>query len=172
MNAKPSGSTASEVLAELATNTDYLRRQQEREAARLEHTAILIKASQPVINDLKRAGIELKNFGSQFGSRDDEVRALPILRQHLDRDYPNEVLQAIVQKLGIRQALPYRNDFITLFRDLSADLQLRYALGFAIAATTTRQNLSEAIELLRDRSLGAGGWFCCLQFESCANAQT
>lgn len=152
---KPQGSTAAEVLARLAQDPEFVSRQKEREAVRLQRAAVLKSASKPLMDDLMHVGIERDSVWSGFGSAEERIRALPILRRHLEFNYPVETLEGIARALAIPQAAPYLNDLITMFRTgPPVPFNLRYALGLVIAATTTSKNLAETIELIKDKTLG------------------
>ena len=156
MNTKRKPQTAAEFMAELNADPVFQAAQAEREKIHLEKVAKLMAASKP-LNDALRAVCPLvtDSVDDLVNTRERYDEALPILFEHLKKDYPDEVLNAIARALAIPQALPYRPTFISLFRrDPPVSEEFRYALGLAIANTTGPDNLAETIELAKDRSLG------------------
>jgi len=156
MSTKRKPQTAAEFMAELNADPVFQAAQAEREKVHLEKVARLKAVSKP-LNDALRAVCPLvtESVDDLVNTRERYDEALPILFEHLTKDYPDEILNAIARALAVPQALPYRPTFINLFRRkplLSGEL--RYALGLAIANTTGPANLAETIELARDRSLG------------------
>jgi len=156
MNTKRKLPTAAELLAELNPDPVFQAAQAERERRRLEKVARLKAASKP-LDDSLRAVCPLVTEGVwdlvNTAERYDE--ALPILFEHLTKEYPDEILEGIARALAVPEALPYRSTFIRLFRrDPPVSEGFRFALGLAISRTTTPDNLQETIELAKDRSLG------------------
>jgi hypothetical protein len=148
--------TAVELAAQLQADPAFQAARLEREKRRLERVAELKAISKP-LDDALRAVCPLVVDGVwdlvNTQKRYDE--ALPVLREHLTKDYPDEVLDGIARALAVPQALPYRPLLISLFRrDPAASKGFRYGLGVAIANTTGPHNLQETIELAKDRSLG------------------
>ena len=156
MNTKRKPQTAAEFFAELNADPVFQAAQAERDKPRLEQVAKLKAASKP-LDDALRAVCPLVTDGVwdlvNTGERYDE--ALPILFEHLTKDYPDEILDGIARALAVPQALPYRPTFIRLFRrDPPVSEGFRYGLGIAISRTTGPDNLQETIELAKDWSLG------------------
>lgn len=156
MNIKKRPQTAAEFMAELNADPAFQAAQAEREKVHLEKVAKLKAASKP-LDDALRAICPLVTDGvwDLVNTRERYDEALPILFEHLTKDYPDEILDGIARALAVPQALPYRPTLISLFRrDPPVSEGFRYGLGVAIAHTTGPHNLAETIELARDRSLG------------------
>ena len=151
--------TYSEHVAQMkrdGTYDDHVKKAQERDRARREQVEALAKSSRPLVEALRAEGLtsvngvwDLVNTAAPYDS------ALPVLIQHLTREYPEEILSGIARALAVPAALPYRAELIRLFRQ-SPPLPsgLRFSLGIAIAGTTNAKNLNETIELARDPSMG------------------
>lgn len=156
MNTQKKPRTAAQLLAELHGNVEFQAARGQREWQRLKKVAQLKTASKPLddalraITPLVKNGVwDLVNIRKRY---DD---ALPVLFEHLTKDYPDEILDGIARALAVPQALPYRAKLISLFRrDPPVSKGFRYGLGVAIAHTTGPHNLWETIELAKDRSLG------------------
>ena len=156
MKTKTKPHSAAEFMAELKADTVFQAAQAERDKAHFEKVAQLKVASKPLDDALRRVcplvkqGVwDLVNTCERY----DE--ALPILFEHLTKDYPDEILDGIARALAVPQALPYRPQLIGLFlREPPVSAGFRYGLGVAIGNTTGPFNLSETIKLLKDRSIG------------------
>lgn len=156
MNTKRKPQTAAELMAELNADPVFQAAQAESDKRRLKIVAKLKVASKP-LDDALRAICPLVTDGvwDLVNTRERYDEALPILYEHLTKDYPDEILDGIARALAVPQALPYRPTFISLFRrDPPVTEGFRYGLGLAIANTTVPDNLQETIELAKDRSLG------------------
>lgn len=156
MNAKRKPQTAAELMAELNADPVFQAAQSARERQRLEKVEKLKAASKP-LDDALRAVCPLVVDGvwDLVNTRERYDEALPILFEHLTKDYPDEILDGIARALAVPQALPYRPTLISLFRrDPPVSEGFRFGLGIAIAHTTGPDNLAETIELAKDRSLG------------------
>ena len=156
MNTKKKPQTAAEFMTALNADSVFLAAQAERNKIHFEKVAKLKAASKPLDDEL-RAVCPLVTDGvwDLVNTRERYDKALPILFEHLTKDYPDEILDGIARALAVPQALPYRPTLISLFRrDPPVSEGFRYGLGVAIAHTTGPFNLSETIELARDRSLG------------------
>ena len=156
MNAKKKPQTAAEFMAELNADAKYQALIAEQNRVSAEKVAKLKVASKP-LDDALRAVCPLVVDGvwDLVNTRERYDEALPILVEHLTRDYPDEILEGIARALAVPQALPYRHLLIDLFRrDPPVSEGFRFGLGVAIAHTTGPFNLAETIELAKDRSLG------------------
>jgi len=156
MSTKRKLQTAGELLVELNADPVFQAAQAERDRARLEKVAIL-KAASRQLDEALRAVCPLVSDGVwdlvNTTKRYDE--ALPILFEHLTKEYPDEILDGIARALAVPEALPYRSTFIRLFRrDPPVSSNFRYGLGIAISRTTGSDNMHETIELAKDQSLG------------------
>lgn len=81
--------------------------------------------------------------------------AIQLLADHLPKDYPEDVTAAIAQALAIPAANRFRSLFVSLFsKEPRLKDHIRFTLAVAIARTTKSDNVSELMDLLRNRSLG------------------
>lgn len=131
----------------------------ERERLRLEKSARLGIAEEPLVQALNAIGLDVTSVWDLVNTRERYDAALPILAEHLGRDYPPEIQEGIARSMAVLQALPWRKDFIRLIRSrppIPKDKRdgFRDGLALAVANTTTLDNVWETIELLRDPMLG------------------
>lgn len=131
----------------------------EREKLRLEKSARLGIAEEPLVQALNGIGLDITSVWDLVNTTDRYDSALPILAEHLERDYPPEIQEGIARAMGVPEAMPWRAVFIRMIRSrppMSPGKRdgFRDGLAVAIGNTTGPHNVEETLELLRDRSLG------------------
>lgn len=129
-----------------------------RERKRLEKSARLGVAEEPLVQALNAIGLDITSSWDLVNTRERYDAALPVLAEHLERDYPPEILEGIARSMAVLQALPWRENFLRLIHNRPFIPEgkrdgVRDGLALAIANTTTLDNVWETIELLRDPSL-------------------
>lgn len=131
-----------------------------RERLSMEKAAKLGIAEAPLVAALRSAGINVEDgVWDLVNTRERYDAALPVLAEHLERDYPPEIQEGIARAMAVYEAQPWRQDFIRLIRNRPSMPEgkrdgFRDGLAVAIGNTTTLDNVWETIELLRDTSLG------------------
>ena len=154
MKTKPQ--TAAEFMAELNANSEYQAMLAKQDEKRLKVVAKLKLASKPLDNALNAVcPFTIDNVWDLVNTRKRYDEALPVLFEHITKDYPDEILDGIARALAVPEALLYRPTLIKLFKQSPpVSSGFRYGLGIAIAHTTGPANLGETIELAKDKSLG------------------
>jgi predicted metal-binding protein len=147
-------------MAELNADPIFQAAQAEREKVHLEKVAKLKAASKP-LNDALRAVCPLvtESVDDLVNTRERYDEALPILFEHLTKDYPSEILEAIARAMAVQEAMPWRKNFIEIIKNRPPVPKgkrdgFRDGLALAIGNTTGPHNVWETIELLRDISIG------------------
>lgn len=156
MSAKRKPLTAGALLAELNASSTYKAAQAERDRVRLEQVRRLKEASAPLDKVLCNVcSFTIDGVWDLVNSNERYDEALPVLFEHLAKDYPDEILEGIARALAVPEAISYRPALIQRFRqDVHLSEAVRYALGIAISRTTRADNLQETIDLAKDSSLG------------------
>lgn len=139
---------------------DYQARKAEKERLRLEKSARLGIAEEPLVQALNVTGLDITSVWDLVNTRVRYDAALPVLAEHLERDYPPEIQEGIARAMAVYEAQPWREDFIRLIRNRPSMPEgkrdgFRDGLAVAIGNTTNFDNIWETIELLRDPSLGS-----------------
>lgn len=156
MKTKTKPQSAGEFMAELKADPVFQAAQAERDKVHFEKVARLKVASKP-LDDALRKVCPLVTHGvwDLVNTRERYDEALPILFEHLTKDYPDEILDGIARALAVPQALSYRPQLISLFvREPPVSAGFRYGLGVAIGNTTGPFNLLETVQLVKKTSLG------------------
>lgn len=159
MTQKRQSKTAAELMVELANDPKYQAMMAEKEQVRQKEIARLKEASKPLVKALHDAGFPVNGVWDFVNTHERYDAALPVLAEHLERDYPSEIQEGIARAMAVFEARPWRNDFIRLFRSRPPMLDgkrdgFRDGLALAIGNTTGSDNVWETMELLRDPSLG------------------
>ena len=160
MKTKPKGSmTLAEHDAQLKAEGKwdaYIAMMAEKERLCLEKVARLAVIEASLMKDLSDAGVPTKNgVWDIISDRKQCVKALPVLAQHLERDYPYEIQSGIARAMAWPEALDWRPDFIRLFKQQPFfNTHFRQGLVLGIRNTTGPHNVRETIDIMRDHSLG------------------
>ena len=108
---------------------------------------------QPLVADLRAAGYEVDSLWSLHLHKPYPA-ALPILVDHLSRTYSGFLLNAIAQRLALREARPWWPRLVELYR-ASSDELARDGIAHALSRTVSRDTLDEYIALISDPKNGS-----------------
>lgn len=153
---KPSGGvTAAELMAQLQGDEEYQRKAQTAEAEREVRAQELHRAEQPIVEDLRSAGVEVDSVWDLVNTADPYPKVLPILLNHLQRGgYPDRVMESLARALAVG---PAASVWETL-RELYLAAQGRgeeEGLAVALAASATAEHFDSLIALLDETSRGS-----------------
>ena len=151
---KKSTRTAAEFLAELAEDEEYQARMKKKEEARLAKVARLKKEAIPLVADLNAVGIQTDSVSILVNSPNNYDEAIPVLREHLDKNYSKEIREGIVRALTIPSAEGVVNDkLLTMFKE-TEDNGLRWVIGNALATVASKNDIGQLLGFLADSSYG------------------
>lgn len=144
--------SATELMAELEANPDFVARREAADAERAELERLLGIAEQPVVEELRDLGLDLDSVWDLYKFPDSRPQAIPVLLKHLTRDYPGRVLFGIGQGLDHKSARPWWSDLRQMM--LSTDREeVRDRLAVALANCATREHYEDLLAFIRDGSL-------------------
>jgi hypothetical protein len=148
--------TAAELISNLEADPEYVRRRakQDEELAKLD--AFYREAEAPLLRDLAKIGIEV---GSVYDLVNDIVtydEAIPLLLDHLRRNYPDAIREGIARALGMpaTRALGWRILVDEYRRTESRNNRVKDGLAVALSGASDDSVLQELIELAKDKSHG------------------
>jgi hypothetical protein len=149
--------SATEVMADkerrLQDDPAYRAEVERIEAERAAQVAASRAAERPVLEDLANAGIKLDTVW-QLHQHPEWVRtATPILLEHLDRDYPDQVLMGIGQGLDQKASRDWWGELRRLYLWTSRDV-VRDRLAAAMSRCATREHYEDLLGFLDDKRLG------------------
>lgn len=149
--------TATEVMAEkerrLRDDPAYRAEVERIEAERDAQVVAARAAERPVLEDLAAAGIELDTVWHLYQHPEWARMAIPILLDHLTRDYPDRVLMAIGQGLDQKASREWWGELRRLYLRTSRDV-VRDRLAAAMSGCAMREHYEDLLAFLDDSQLG------------------
>ncbi|WP_062524216.1 hypothetical protein [Demequina rhizosphaerae] len=105
---KRSGISAADLMAELQNDPEYQRKVQAAEVERQARAQVLREAEQPIVADLRAAGVEVNSVWDLVNTSDPYPAALPILVEHLERGgLPERVMESLGRALAVKPAVAF-----------------------------------------------------------------
>lgn len=155
----PRGPISAEELArlkaEMLRNDPKYRAQVEAaEAERRERARALREAEQPVLEDLRRVGVDVGSVWDLVNTSEPYPDALPVLLEHLERGgYPDRVLESLGRALAVKPAHLYWDKLHELYLGAAGSGESE-GLAVALAASATADDLDAMVGLLGEESCG------------------
>jgi hypothetical protein len=128
-----------------------LEREEAERTARAEQRRI---ACQPVFDDLRSAGVELSDLCMLYKQPESYPLAVPVLLEHLQRDYPERVLQDIGNALPFKPDPSWWDDFKRLYVTTESDT-VRDRLAAAMSGCARRKHYDDLLALIDNEALGS-----------------
>lgn len=149
----PAGMTAAELMATLEGDEAYQRKTKEAEAVRQARAAELQHAEEPIVADLRSAGVEVESVWDLVNTSTPYPEALPVLLRHLERGgYPDRVMESLGRALAVGPAAFAWDTFRRLYLGAHGRGE-EEGLAVALSASATVDHLDGLIALLDE----AGG---------------
>lgn len=130
----------------------------ERDRILAEKEARLNEAEKPLVAALRGTGLKIDCVWDLVGTREPYPAAVPILLEHMDRDYPPEIREGIARALAVPEAIIGWPKIKTAFlndpnptKEMSSS---KWAWALALGNSADDSVISEVIELARDASIG------------------
>lgn len=146
--------TARELDVKLANDPEYQAKRARIEAEFAERREILRQAQQPIVDDLRRVGVDVQSPWDLVNTSDPYPAALPVLLHHLKLGtYPERVLQGVGRALAVKPAAFYWDDLVALYESVDSG-DTKDGLAVALMVTVTKDTIGELIALCEDHSAG------------------
>lgn len=145
--------TAAELMAKLDADTEYQARMAAEREALDARARAWRTAEQPLIEELRQIGLPVTSVWDLVNTAEPYPEALPVLVDHLRRDYPARVTEGIARALAVKES----NRYWQILRDAyrSADeYDVQSGLAAALAASARPENYPQLLELVADESRG------------------
>jgi hypothetical protein len=142
---------ATDLMAELEADPEYVAHQKRRDAEleRMEEESR--RAQAPVADELRAAGVEVDSAWDLVNTSTPYPAALPILLEHLERPYPDRVREGIARALAVgRDAKFAWRRLVALYRDEPVGTDAKDGLAVALAAVSDDDVVDELVGLARD----------------------
>ncbi|MCU1509013.1 MAG: hypothetical protein JWQ12_1278 [Glaciihabitans sp.] len=111
------------------------------------------KAEAPLVRDLREAGFQVDSLWDLVNAKYSFPRAIPILIEHLTRDYPTRIRSGIARALAGPESAPYWFQLEQYFK-LAEDTSEKQAFAVALRAAATEEHVEDLIRLFKDPSNG------------------
>lgn len=134
--------TAKELLEQLSRDPEWVAGMAAKERERREIEAEVARAEAPVLRDLRTVGVDIESVWDLVNTADPYPLAIPVLLDHLQRDYPPVVTEGIARALAVREARPAWNAIARRFRRETEE-RVKDGLAVALAAIAGDDQLDE-----------------------------
>ena len=147
--------TAEEFLRELESTPGWKAKQTAQEAEVASRQAKMAKVEAPLLADLRRSGVDVRSIWELVNMPTVYENAFPVLIEHLQRTYPDEVLEGIARALASPKARSYLGLLVDLYMTRhNVGVKFADGLAVAIAAMAAKDDVPVLEALLRDRRCG------------------
>jgi hypothetical protein len=147
-------------MAELDADPAWVAARDARDREAEDREAAWRRQQAPLLADLSAVGVEVGDVWDLVNRSEPYPAALPVLADHLHRDYEEPVLEGIARALAVPDAAPFWGQVMELFRASRPDqVRIYQGLAAALGGMATRSLLPEVRQALRDRRLGPGRSF-------------
>lgn len=144
--------TASELIAALAQDPEYRRSVETAEAEQAEESRLLREAEEPLLADLAAIGIQTDSAWNLYQVPGSRPKAIPVLLNHLERDYPDKVLEGIGNALNDKSARDWWPQIKALYLT-TPNATVRDRLASVLAAIAVRPHYEDLLCFLTQESL-------------------
>lgn len=149
-----SGISATELMAQLQRDPEYQRKMEAGEEERQGRAGDLSRAEQPIVADLKDAGVRVDSVWDLVNTSAPYPAALPVLLKHLELGgYPERVMESLGRALAVKPAIVYWDRLKALYL-APRDAGEEEGAAVALAASATEAQLDDLIELLSHEERG------------------
>ena len=140
----------------LEQDPEWVAMMAEKERKHEEKWAVYYKLEEPIILELKSAGVCVDSIWSIGGKGKSHEKAVPILLKHLFIFYDDWLNSGIARALGRIGATEYWDILVDQFCKIDGALHPQFKDGLACALfdTVTKKTMPEYISLLRDKRHG------------------
>jgi hypothetical protein len=171
MATRRKGMTLAEHDALLKATGQYdsmIERKRQQEAEREKRAAELRLAEAPLVDELRAAGFSVESAWDLVNTPGSYPKAVPILLDHLQRQYPDAVKEGIARALAVPEARVGWDLLIRLYRD-EREARSKDGLAVAIAATADDKLIVDVIALAQERQHGVSRLLLLSALERSAN---
>lgn len=132
----------------LRNDPEYRAKVEAVEAERQERARVLRDAEQPIVADLRAAGVQVDSVWDLVNTSEPYPAALPVLIEHLERGgYPERVMESLGRALAVKPAVVFWERLKARWLD-ARDPGEEDGAAVALAACATRTQIDDLIEFL------------------------
>lgn len=148
--------TAAELMAELRANPDHVRMRAEQEESLRHRRKFRQKAEEPLVRDLGSVGCEVESVWDLVNTERPYARAIPILMEHLEREYPDKIREGIARALAVRVLEAEDWEILRAHFVSEEQSETKWALALALAANAQEIHRQQLVELVSAPEHGKG----------------
>jgi len=145
--------TAADLMKKLRSDPDFVAKRQQADQELAQRTAELRQAEAPLLNDLRAAGYIVDSVWQLVNTAASYSSALPLLLEHLQREYPVPVREGIARALAVPQARFAWDTLINLYR-AERDPRAKGGLAVALGVIADDELIDDVIALALDSQHG------------------
>jgi hypothetical protein len=146
--------TAGELMARMAQDPEYQAAKAARDAELQKWVDGWRAAEQPIVADLRAAGVAVDSVWDLVKTSEPYPDALPVLMDHLERGgYPDRVMEGMARALAVKPAAPMWDRLRARYDRASGPDELG-GLAAALSASATPAQLDGLVELAGDATRG------------------
>ena len=149
--------SAADVVAErkrrLREDLEYRAAVEQAEAERTARAEERRLASMPVLDDLRSVGVKVESLYHLYEHPEAYDVAIPVLLDHMRRDYPERTLEDIGHALPFKPAAKWWDDFKALYLSTPSDA-VRDRVAAALAHCAERRHYGDLVRFIHDEELG------------------
>ena len=140
--------SATEFMEQLAKDKEYQRKKATFDAELQERADGLRAAEQPIVTDLRNAGVEVDSVWDLVNTAEPYPDALPVLIEHLERGgYPDRVMESLGRGLAVKPAVAFWDRLKALYLAPRNPGEQEGA-AVALAASATDAQLDDLVDFL------------------------
>jgi hypothetical protein len=142
--------TAAGFLAELSTDVEYLKMRKLKDAALKKELEDISEAEIPLVEDLRRVGVDVNSVWDLVNSSKSYTAALPVLLGHMHKPYPEKIREGIFRALAVPEARIGWHELLAIFekKEKGYDGRIRWVVAVALGATADDSVLKDLLEIV------------------------
>jgi hypothetical protein len=138
----------------LREDPEYRAAREREDAERARRIAEDLAASAPVLADLRTVGLDVASVWDLYKFPDQLPGAIPVLLDHLQRNYPDLVLEGIATGLQSKAARPAWAPMKHLYLTTTNDV-VRDRLAAALSQCAVKAHYHDLLTFVHDERLGS-----------------
>lgn len=153
MGKRQRGISAEELAAQLEADPDFVARREAAEAARAARREQLQRASQPILDDLRRVGVEVEAIWRLYEQPESYDIAVPVLLQHLRKNYSEDTMGSIGLGLPSKGAAKWWDELKDIYWTTPSE-QARDRIAATLSGCATRKHYNDLLTFVGEKRLG------------------
>lgn len=145
--------SATELMAELEADPEFVARREAADAELAEQAAAGEQACRPVVADLSASGVHVESLWDLYKQPEAYPAAIPVLLEHLQRDYDERTLADIGHALPFKPDALWWGEFKSLYLSTQSDA-VRDRLAAAMSGCAVRKHYEDLLAFIETEDLG------------------